>query len=123
MVCEHLGVLLLAAQRGHPVGHCPVLLGPRCPRDLAVGDVADEQVQEGVLALALDRRPPLAADELLACERVQALLDCCPIATVHLRDRARPEDLAEDGGILEQCLLLRLEAVEPGSDDALDCLR
>ena len=116
-------MLLLAAQRRHPVGHGPVLLGPRRSRDLAVGDIADEQVQEGVLALALDRRTPLAADELLARQRMQALLDGGPIAPVHLRDRPRPEDLAEDRGILQQRLLLRLEAVEPGGDDSLDGLR
>ena len=100
-----------------------MLLGPRRPRNLSVCDVPDEQVQEGVLTLALDRRPSLATEEVLARERVQALLDRGPITTVHLRDGSRPEDLAEDGGILEQRLLLRLEAVEPGGDDALDGLR
>ena len=101
VVCEYLGVLLLAAERGHPLCSGAMLLGPRGPRDLAVGDVADEQVEERVLALALDRRPSLATEEVLARERVQALLDRGPITTVHLRDGSRPEDLAEDCGILE----------------------
>ena len=39
--------------------------------DLPVGDVANERVREGELALALDRRAPLPAHEALALERVE----------------------------------------------------
>ncbi len=81
----------------------------RSARDLAVGDVANEHVAEGVLGLARDGGAPLAADELLALERVQALLDCPALAPAERRERAEPEDLADDGGVLEQLLLLGRE--------------
>lgn len=38
-------------------------------------------------------------------------------------DRARPEDLAHHRGSLEQALLLRRQAVQPGGDEALERLR
>ena len=42
---EHLGVVLRAAERLEPLGRAPVLLGRAGARDLAVGDVADEDVR------------------------------------------------------------------------------
>ena len=75
VVREQLGVSSARPERLDPLRRAPVLLGPRGARDLAVGDVAHEHVPERVLALAGDRRAALAADELLALERVQPFLD------------------------------------------------
>ncbi len=96
-----------------------MLVGPSRTRDLAVGDLADEQVPEGVLALAPDRRLPVASDELPPLELVQAALEPPALVAGDGGERAEPEDLAEDGGVLQQRLLAWLERVEPGGDNAL----
>src|SRR5207302_3577726 len=72
VVGEHLGVVLgaVAGEGGEPLRRPPVLLRPLRARDLAVGDVADECVEERVLRLAGDRGTAVAADELLPFERV-----------------------------------------------------
>jgi hypothetical protein len=54
-----------------PAGACP----PAAARDLAVGDIANEDVAEDVCGLAGDRRAALAAHELLAFERMSSSLD------------------------------------------------
>ena len=70
---EHLGVVLRPSQRLDPLGRVPVLLGAVCPRDLAVGDVAKEDVSEGVLGLACDRGAGLL-HELLSLQGEEQLL-------------------------------------------------
>ena len=73
--------------------------------------------------LAGDRGAPLAAHELLALQPQKAFL--------HLRARpfgqrlqgAEPEDLPDDGRVLDQRLLLGCQRVEAGGDDPLDRLR
>ena len=57
MVGEHLGVVLgaVAGERTDPLRDATVLLGPLGARDLAVGDVTDERVEERVLGLPGDR--------------------------------------------------------------------
>ena len=74
---QHLGAILgsVRSERLDPLGCEAVLLGPLSTRDLAVGDVANEQVEECVLRLAADRGAPLAANELLALEPVERLLE------------------------------------------------
>ena len=52
---EHLGVVLAPAELLDPAGGEEVLLGAVGARDLAVRDVADEQMAERVLAVARDR--------------------------------------------------------------------
>ncbi len=52
-----------------------MLVGPARARDLPVSDVLYEDVPEGVLGLACNRGVLLAADELLAFQSVQPLLD------------------------------------------------
>ena len=76
-------------------------------------------MRERELALALDRGAPLTADEPLPLEGVEGASRRLGVPT----DRARPEHLADDRGILEQLLLARREAVEAGGDDALERLR
>ena len=99
---EHLGVVLgaVACDGGEPFRRAAVLLRPLRPRDLPVGDVADERVEECVLRLPRDRGAAVAADELLPLERVEDAL-------VRAGQRARPEDLADHRRVLEEGLLLR----------------
>ena len=66
--------------------------------DLSVRDVAHEQVLERVLGFTLDRAPPRTLHELLLLQRVQLLL--------RRVERAEPEHLSDDRGVLQDCLLL-----------------
>ena len=92
VVGEHLGQVLdpLACLALDPGGRGAVPARPLRPRDLAVGDVADEQVPERVLALALHRARPGRADELLAGQLVQRQLELAPVAAADLGQRHRP---------------------------------
>ena len=82
VVREHLRVVIRATEPLDPLGSEPMLLRASSPRDLAVGDVAYEDMPERVLALFSDRRPTLTPHELLALEVMQAFLGSC-------RDRDR----------------------------------
>ena len=72
VVGEHLGVVFGTAERLDPLGDTAVLRSPVRAGNLTVGDVANERMGEGELALALDGGAPLATDESLSLERVQA---------------------------------------------------
>jgi hypothetical protein len=58
-----------------------VLLAPNPTGDLAVRNVADEDVPERVLRLAGDRRAPLTPNELVTLESVEAPLASSPGVT------------------------------------------
>src|SRR6266545_332188 len=81
VVGEHLGLILASVEgeRLEPFGGQPVLLSPGGPRDLRVGDVANERVAERVFLLVGDGRAPFAADEFLPLESVQTLPDAEPV--------------------------------------------
>ena len=111
-------MILRAAERVDPLGDGSMLRGALGAWNLPVRDVADERVREGVLGLALDGRTPLASDERLALERMEYRRGRLRLTP----ERAAPEDLADDRRILEELLLIRLEAVEPGRNDALERL-
>ena len=119
VVREHLRVILGTAEARDPLGGRAMSPGTVGTGDLPVRDVADERVGEGELALALERRAALATDEALALERVQRRRRGICVAP----HRARPEHLADDGGVLEQLLLGVGQAVEPRGDDPLERLR
>ena len=106
-----------------PVGSSLVLGGPRTTRDLAVGDVADQRVPERVFGLTFDRRQPCRAQELLAGQLMEALADVLATALAHRLECSRPEDLADDGSVLEQPLAVRRQRVEPCGDEPLDRCR
>jgi hypothetical protein len=89
-------------------------------RDLSIGDVADEDMPEGVFGLAAYRRPPLAPHEVLPRERVQSSL-MVVIACDRLQG-AGPEDLADNRRILEQRLFLARQTVEARGDHPLNRL-
>ena len=124
VVREDLGVVghPVAGQALDPGGGRPVLAHPRRSGDLLVGDVSDEQVPERVLGLTLDRRVPHGTQELLPGDRPQALLHRALVEPAHEGQRARPEDGAHDGGVVEERLPLGRQRVEPGGDHGLDGL-
>jgi hypothetical protein len=119
---EHLAVVLGPAEGLDPPRCGLVPLGARRAGDLAVGDVAHEEVPEGVLLLPADRRAALAPDELLALEGVQRRLHLRPLPAIEHADRPKPEHLAEHGRVLEQLLLCERETVDARRDDALHVL-
>ena len=125
VVCQHLRPVLRAIGRKRldPLGRLPVAVRPRGSGHLAVGDIAYEYVTEGVLRFAGNSRPPLAGDEFLPLECVEPILELPTLEVSERDERVRPEDLAEDGRVLEEGLLRVSEEVEPGRDDALHRFR
>jgi hypothetical protein len=123
VVCEHLRLVFRAPERLDPFGGQPVLLGAVGARNLAVRDVPDEDVAEGVLVLALDRRTPFAAHELLQHERVQTLVEHRAVPARERRERARPEGFTEDRRVLKERLLVGRQEVEARRDQPLHGLR
>src|SRR5439155_24413080 len=97
-----------------------MLVGSVSARDLSVRDVASEQVQEGVLRLVGDRRPPRALHEAFAFERMQELVDV--VARAAFDNAAAPEDLSEYRRVLQQLFLGCGQPIETGRDDPLDVL-
>ena len=125
MVGEHVREVLDALARLplDPRRGCTVALGAGGARDLGVADVPHEDVPEAVLGLALHRGGAGWADELLARELVQGELDLARVPPAHLGDGAGPEDLAQNGGVLEQALPLRRKRVEAGCDERMHRVR
>src|SRR5919204_1707626 len=89
--------------------------------NLSIRDVADENVQEGILRLVRNGSSPRTLHESLALERVQGALDIVTPAAVH--ETAQPEHLAHDGRVLKQLLLAARKTIESRGDDSLDRLR
>ncbi len=118
VVHEHLRVIVGTPQRLDPRRDRAVLCGALRPRDLPVRDVANECMTKGELDVVLDRGLPLSSNEALPVERVQGGGRSRSLAP----ERAAPEDLADDCSVLQQGLLLALEAIESSGDDALERL-
>src|SRR5512132_1177773 len=70
---DHLGVVFGPAEGLDPLRREPVFVAAPGARDLAIGNVADEDVSKRVFLLAGKRRAPLPANELLALERMRQL--------------------------------------------------
>src|SRR6476661_6896868 len=119
---EQLGMVVGAAETLDPAGGSRVPLAAHRARDLAVRDVTHENVSKCVLVLAGDGGAPLAADQALPLEGVQATLDGFEIEPRQLGRRAGPEDFSEYGGVLHQTLFIVAQAVEARRDDSLDRL-
>ena len=97
--------------------------GARGAGELPVGDVADEDVAERVLVLAVDRGSPCGGDELTAGKLGERRADSVEVAVAHRRHSTRPEDLPDHGGVGEKRLHVGVEGVETGRDQRLHRLR
>ena len=99
---------------------------PRLPlalRERLVGDVADEVLEEAVLAVLGRARIGLDAEDLLADERGEQRLELGLAQPASAASACLRERLAEHGAVLEQPPLLRREAVEPRGDQRVQRLR
>jgi hypothetical protein len=84
----------------------------------AVGDVADEDVAKAERRLARDRRERLARQQLAVDEVVQRRVDVEP--GVELRDRAAPEDTADEGAVPHHRAGVGRQAVDARRDQRLN---
>ena len=112
-----------SAQRFDPRGRALVLFRATCTRDLPVRDVAHQHVAERVFALVLHRRSPRSLHELLPLQSVQTLIRRRRVDPINRNDRSLPEDLAEDGPVLQHALLCGRQSIQPRGDHALNGLR
>ena len=125
VVGEHVGQVFdpLGRLRLDPGGGSDVPGGAGGPGELVVGDVAGEDVPEGVLGLALHRRLPRRTDELLARQLAQRAGHGLRVALAHRRHGTGPEHLADHRRVRQQRLRVRLEGVQAGGDQRLHRLR
>src|SRR5204862_6457699 len=100
VVGEQLRMVLDALARDllDPFGRRAMLLRPRGARYLPVCHVPDERVPEREFVFASDRGGSGGADELLPNELAKPLAHEVARGSADRRDRAWPEDLADDGG-------------------------
>jgi hypothetical protein len=77
VVGEQLGPVLgpVRGERGDPLGGPAVLVGPGGPGDLAVGDVAEQDVPEAVLGLPRHRRAALRGQEVARLQDLEVAPD------------------------------------------------
>jgi hypothetical protein len=112
-----------AAQRFDPFSRTPMALGSARAWDLAVGDVAKQLVAERVLGVTSDGRSARPLNEVPAHERRQQLVGIDARDAADRLERADPEDVADDSGILQQPLLDVGQPVQARRDDAVQALR
>ena len=120
VVREHVGQVFgpLARLLLDPRGGCPVTGGACGTRDLRVADVLYEHMPEAVFGFAFHVEVAGRAHELLTRQLVQGLLHLARITIAHRDERARPEHLAHDGGVLKQGLALGRAACPGGRRSA-----
>ena len=99
----------------HPLRRGYVLLGPRRPRDLLIRHIANKGVPERELVLALQSTRPATGRtnsrrSKLARPRRDLVARTSPSSAA---TAPAQNDAPDDGGVLEECLQLRRERVEP----------
>ena len=124
MVRKELGTILapILRQRLDPPRDANVPVDPVGPRQLAVDRVADERVDEGVLGRPRDSGAPVAAQELLAPERAEQLVDRRPVVLGDGAKPVGPDDAAHHRRVSEELLLGRWQQIDPCRDDPEDAV-
>src|SRR2546423_2676167 len=108
MVNEDLGVIAgpLPCDLLDPLGCAMMLFRARCTWNLLIGHIADEDMPERQLVLAFDRRRPRRANEFFSHELTHAHLDEALLDPSDGSNRPAPEDLPDDGSVLQKGLAL-----------------
>ena len=91
-------------------------------RERLVGDLAQQVLEEAVLAVLGRARVGLDAEDLLAGERGEDRLELGLGAAPQRRERLLRERLAEHGRVLDDAALGRREPVEPRRDQRVQRL-
>ena len=112
--------VVVARVRLDPLGDLPMLRRACRAGDAGVGDVADQGVLEGVLGFLGDDRARIEHDQVTPVELVQLARAPGRIEPTGRDQRTRPEDLADDGRVLEQRLRLRRKSVQTRGDHLLN---
>ena len=110
-------------QRLDPASHGHMLRGARGARNLPVGDLAHDRMQERVLGLARQRGATLAANELFTLERVQQALHVGMLPRLDGRHGARPEHLPDHRGVVKKRLLFAGQSVDARGHEPVDGVR
>src|SRR5438034_5337230 len=115
---EDLGVVCgaVSCELLDPLRRRAVLLGARRARDLLIRHVANEHMPERKLLLTLDRRRARRSNELLAHELAHAVLHGALLDVPDRGDGAGPEDLSDDGRVLQERLPFWRKRVEACGD-------
>src|SRR5437762_1736750 len=123
VVGEQLRMVVRTPQPFDPPSGTTVLLLPCAPRDLAIGNVAEQHMLEEVMRVAGDRRSSLAGNEVLPLQGAQQPLRLSEVDPSRGGDTAKPEDLAVHRCLLKQLLLAAGQRVDSRSDDTLHRFR
>src|SRR5579859_6920285 len=99
------------------------MAGPPLPsREGLIGDVADEVLQEAVLAVLGRARVGLKRDDFLANQGVEQRIEFCLRELGERGERGARERLPEYRSILEQPALRRRETIQAGGDQRMQRL-
>ena len=116
-------MVVRAPQPFDPLSGATMLLYAFAARNLSVRHIAKKHVLKGVLRVPSDHRSPLATNEILPLQRSEELVG---VGDRHVHGRSNttgPEDLAVNGSLVKQSLLVPRKRIEPRGDHALDRLR
>ncbi len=91
-------------------------------RDLAVRHITDQRVPERVLGLTIQGGRAVGTHQLAAEHVRETVVDRWLVAAAERGERARPEDLADDGGVLQERLVLVRQLVQARADQRLERL-
>ncbi len=103
--------------------HGEVPGAPGLPAEPTQGDIADQALEESILA-SLDRpRVTYWLDQLSPAQRMQKHFDFGGVLSGENRETGDVEGLSEHGGILDECPFFSTEPVETSADDGLEGFR
>ena len=120
---DDLGQLVLGRRGGEMLGGREVARAPLPSGECLVRDVADEVLQEAVLAVLRRARVGLKRDDLLAHERMKQCVELRLAEPGECGERCARKRLSEHGSVLQQPALLRRQTVETGGDQRMQGFR
>ena len=118
MLAERLVRLADVGRRLEVLGDGRVPLSSRGAWERLVRDVLDEAVLEAELLVAADARHRFAPDEVSVLQRAEERSHVVPLGDA--RERAAPEDPADDRSVHQDAALGRWKRIQARSDDGPD---